>query len=52
MKIYTKDALIEELRNIRDSGWIANTRPGNAGGIGNTLEDLLGIQLMFGIAIG
>lgn len=24
-------------------GWIPNARPGNAGGVGNTLEDLLGI---------
>ena len=25
-------------------GWIKNLRPGNAGGVGNTLEDLLGIK--------
>ncbi|MGC8546014.1 MAG: MvaI/BcnI family restriction endonuclease, partial [Athalassotoga sp.] len=25
-------------------GWISNNRPGNVGGIGNTLEDLLGIK--------
>lgn len=25
-------------------GWIKNARPGNAGGVGNTLEDLLGID--------
>ena len=25
-------------------GWIPNTRHGNQGGIGNTLEDLLGIE--------
>ena len=44
MKIYTKESLIKELRRIRDMGWIPNARPGNAGGIGNTLEDLLGIK--------
>ena len=44
MKIYTKESLIEELRKIRDMGWILNTRPGNVGGVGNTLEDLLGIE--------
>ena len=30
--------------NVRDKGWILNARPGNPGGIGNTLEDLLGIE--------
>ena len=30
--------------NIAERGWIANARHGNAGGIGNTLEDLLGIS--------
>ena len=44
MKIYTKETLIEELKRIRDMGWIPNARPGNAGGVGNTLEDLLGIE--------
>lgn len=44
MKTYTKDGLIEELRRISSMGWIANARSGNHGGIGNTLEDLLGIE--------
>lgn len=43
MKTYTKESLIKALENIADKGWIVNARPGNAGGIGNTLEDLLGI---------
>lgn len=43
MKIYSKDALITELKNISARGWIENGRHGNQGGIGNTLEDLLGI---------
>ena len=43
MKIYTKDSLIEELKRISKRGWIPNARHGNSGGIGNTLEDLLGI---------
>lgn len=43
MKIYTKDTLIAELKNISARGWIENARHGNQGGIGNTLEDLLGI---------
>lgn len=44
MKLYTKEKLIEELKIIREKGWIKNARPGNAGGVGNTLEDLLGIE--------
>jgi len=44
MEIFTKDQLILELRKIKEMGWIKNTRPGNVGGIGNTLEGLLGIK--------
>ncbi len=43
-KIYTKESLIETLKDIRNRGWIPNARPGNSGGVGNTLEDLLGIE--------
>lgn len=44
MEIFTKEKLIEKLSEIRNIGWIKNARPGNSGGVGNTLEDLLGIQ--------
>jgi len=44
MKILTKEDLITELRKIRELGWIPNARLGNVGGVGNTLEDLLGIE--------
>jgi MvaI/BcnI restriction endonuclease family len=44
MIIYTKETLIEALKEIRNQGFIQNARHGNHGGIGNTLEDLLGIQ--------
>lgn len=44
MKILTKQDLIDALREIRSRGWVPNLRPGNAGAVGNTLEDLLGIQ--------
>ncbi|MDR0511275.1 MAG: MvaI/BcnI family restriction endonuclease [Rikenellaceae bacterium] len=44
MKEYTKISLIEEFRKIAGRGWIENARNGNAGGVGNTLEDLLGIE--------
>lgn len=42
--IYTKPALIAKLKEISALGFIPNARKGNAGGIGNTLEDLLGIK--------
>ena len=44
MKIFTKELLIASLIEIREKGWIPNARSGNVGGIGNTLEDLLGIE--------
>ena len=44
MKTYTKESLIAALQEIKSRGWIPNAHPGNVGGIGNTLEDLLGIQ--------
>lgn len=44
MKIYTKESLIDKLKEIKRMGWIPNGREGNCGGVGNTLEDLLGIQ--------
>lgn len=43
-QIYTKEKLIEKLKEIRAKGWIENARPGNVGGIGNTIEDILGIK--------
>jgi len=44
MELISKEVLIRRLKNIRKMGWIPNARPGNVGGIGNTLEDLLGIE--------
>jgi len=44
MEIFSKDELIRKLIEITNSGWIKNARPGNVGGVGNTLEDLLGIE--------
>jgi len=43
MRTYTKESLIETLRGICNQGWVRNARHGNVGGVGNTLEDLLGI---------
>jgi MvaI/BcnI restriction endonuclease family len=44
MTIYSKEQLIERFKEIAEQGWIPNARHGNHGGIGNTLEDLLGIE--------
>ena len=44
MIIYSKESLIEKLKEISQMGWIPNARVGNHGGVGNTLEDLLGIE--------
>jgi hypothetical protein len=41
---FSKQDLIEKLKNISATGWIPNARKRNKGGIGNTLEDLLGIK--------
>lgn len=43
-KFYTKQEMINKLKNISAKGWVPNLRSGNQGGIGNTLEDLLGIK--------
>ncbi len=42
--IYTKPALIAKLKKITEMGFVPNARKDNHGGIGNTLEDLLGIK--------
>lgn len=44
MKTYTKDELIKRFKELSEMGWIPNGRFGNHGGIGNTLEDFLGIE--------
>jgi hypothetical protein len=44
MEIYTKEILISKIQDISNMGWIKNVKPGNSGGIGNTLEYLLGIE--------
>lgn len=43
-KSYTKESLIESLKKIRGLGWVKNGWHGNVGGVGNTLEDLLGLK--------
>jgi len=40
MRLYTKEELIEVFKDIKSKGWIESGRQGNAGGVGNTIEDL------------
>lgn len=43
--LFTKEILIDKLKEIESRGWIPNTaRRGNSGAVGNLLEDLLGID--------
>jgi MvaI/BcnI restriction endonuclease family len=44
MKSFSKGEVKSELIKIREQGFVPNRREGNHGGIGNTLEDLLGIE--------
>lgn len=44
MLVYTKAELINTLKTIREEGMIKSVRPGSDGGIGHTLEALLGIE--------
>lgn len=45
VKLYTKNDLIAAIRSISESGWRQSARnPGNDGAVGNTLEQLLGIE--------
>ena len=44
MRTFTKEDLVRELQGIANRGWITSTRGRNDGAVGNTLEDLLGIE--------
>ena len=44
MEIYTKEDLVLKLKEIRKQGWIKSSRKTSHGNVGNTLEDLLGIE--------
>jgi MvaI/BcnI restriction endonuclease family len=41
---WTRESLAAALREIRDRGWVRSRNPGNDGGVGNNLEDMLGIK--------
>jgi hypothetical protein len=42
--MYTRSELVEKLRQLKAKGWVRNARPFNQGGVGNTVEDYLGIR--------
>ncbi|MEI7811487.1 MAG: MvaI/BcnI family restriction endonuclease [Ignavibacteria bacterium] len=44
MDTITKEELIRKLNDLKNLGWVKNARQGNVGGVGNTLEDYLGIK--------
>lgn len=45
MPQFTKEIMIEKLREIKEKGWIPSGRSrSNVGAVGNTLEDLFGIK--------
>lgn len=44
MRTFTKDTLKRPILEIWELGWVQSARPGNAGAVGNTLEDPLGIE--------
>lgn len=43
MREHDLELLRDKLAEIKLMGWVKNKRPGNAGGVGNTLEDLLNV---------
>jgi hypothetical protein len=43
MRLLTKEQMVRALAGLKDRGWIPSIRPANAGGIGNTIDGLLGL---------
>ena len=39
----TKQQMIDNLRSLQSRGWLKSQRPRNTGGIGNTIDNLLGL---------
>ena len=44
VEVYTKEKLIQKFKELKNKGWILGGRQGNVGGVGNTVEDFLGIK--------
>lgn len=43
VRYLTKEQMVEKLKSVKDRGWIKSIRPLNSGGIGNTIDALLGL---------
>jgi len=43
VRTFSKGEFVALLMEVKRQGWIRTRRPGNAGAVGNTLEDILGI---------
>ncbi|MDD5127716.1 MAG: MvaI/BcnI family restriction endonuclease [Dehalococcoidales bacterium] len=43
IRFLTKQQMLAKLRDLAQSGWIKSLRPLNTGGIGNTIDSLLGL---------
>lgn len=43
-KFLTKEQLISQLQNLALTGWVKSVRPLNSGGIGNTIDAVLGVR--------
>jgi len=43
MRLLTREQMIHQLRSVQARGWIRSLRPLNSGGIGNTIDSLLGL---------
>jgi hypothetical protein len=44
IRFLTKQQMIAKLQNLANTGWIKSVRPLNSGGIGNTIDSLLGLS--------
>ena len=45
MQFYSREQLAAALKALAAEGWIENQSPNNSGGIGNTIENLLGLSV-------
>src|SRR5688572_7486257 len=43
LRFLTKDQMTQRLQEVKAQGWIKSLRPLNSGGIGNTIDALLGL---------
>ena len=43
-RLLTRDQMTDRLKDLKQQGWIKSLRPLNSGGIGNTIDALLGLQ--------